>query len=181
MCLYNKPKKECPICLQEKKLTTKCKICTDTMICQDCCLNLCEKGLCGKCPVCRQPNWKQPKKTQIMPKLILKFKSAEKEEKEEKESPEVFPQIDREEDCCDTCYKIKNTIFTIFYIFAACMIVYVLGMFTVFIFTSGDIWKDNPHLYWVSALVGIVWVGMAWSPCCCGKTLSNVYCHNDVY
>ena len=91
MCLYNKPKKECPICLQEKKLTTKCKICTDTMICQDCCLNLCEKGLCGKCPVCRQPNWKQPKKTQIMPKIILKFKAVQKEEKE---SSEVFPQIE---------------------------------------------------------------------------------------
>ena len=116
-----------------------------------------------------------------MPKIILKFKSAQKEEKE---SPEVFPQIDREEEiqaCCDTWYKIKFIIFTIIYIFAACMIVYVLGMFTVFIFTSGDIWKDNPHLYWVSALVGIVWVGMVWSPCCCGKTLSNVYCHNDVY
>ena len=142
MCLYNKPKKECPICLQEKKLTTKCKICTDTMICQDCCLNLCEKGLCGKCPVCRQPNWKQPKKTQILPKIMLKFKPAQKEEKE---SPEVFPQIDREEEiqaCCDTWYKIKMIIFTIIYTFAACMIVYVLGMFTVFIFTSGDGYKN---------------------------------------
>ena len=44
-----------------------------------------------------------------------------------------------------------------------------------------DLWKDNPHLYWVSGLVGLVWVGMVWSQCCCGKTLSNVYCHNDVY
>ena len=98
-----------------------------------------------------------------MPKIILKFKPSQKEEIE---SPEVFPQIDREEEiqaCCDTWYKIKNIIFTIFYIFAACMIVYVLGMFTVFIFTSGDIWKDNQHLYWVSALVGLGWVGLIWS------------------
>ena len=113
-----------------------------------------------------------------MPKIILKFKSAEKEEKE---SPEVFPQIDREEDCCDTCYKIKKIIFTIIYILAACMIVYVLGMFTVFIFTSGDIWKDNQHLYWISALVGLGWVGLIWSPCCCGKTLRNIYCTRETY
>jgi len=181
MCLYNKSQKECPICLQEKKLTTKCNICTDTMICQDCCLSLCEKGLCDKCPVCRQQNWKQPKKTQIMPKIILKFKPAQKEEIQ---SPEVFPQIDREEKieaCCDTCYKIKSTIFTIIYIFSACMIIYVLGMFTVFIFTSGDIWIDNTHLYWVSALVGLGWVGLIWSPCCCGRTLHNIYCYNDTY
>jgi len=116
-----------------------------------------------------------------MPKIILKFKPAQKEEIE---SPEVFPQIDREEKieaCCDTCYKIKSTIFTIIYIFSACMIIYVLGMFTVFIFTSGDIWIDNTHLYWVSALVGLGWVGLIWSPCCCGRTLHNIYCYNDTY
>ena len=181
MCFKSRRNSECPICLQEKKLTTKCKICTDTMICQDCCLSLCEKGLCGQCPVCRQPNWKQPKKTQILHQIILKFKSAQKEEKE---PTDVFPQIDREEEiqaCCDTWYKIKNTIFMIIYTFAACMIVYVLGMFTVFIFTSGDIWKDNQHLYWVSALVGLGWVGLVWSPCCCGNTLKRVYCTQTDY
>ena len=68
---------------RNKKLTTQCKICTDTRICKDCCLSLCEKGLCGKCPVCRQPNWKKPKKSQIMPifsKIKVNFPSKTEEE-----------------------------------------------------------------------------------------------------
>ena len=38
--LFKNTKEKCPICLEEKKLTTQCKICTDTRICKDCCLSL---------------------------------------------------------------------------------------------------------------------------------------------
>jgi hypothetical protein len=176
MCFFTKSKKECPICLQEKKLTTKCKICTDTKICQDCSLSLCEQGLCGKCPVCRQPNWKQPKKTQILPKIILTFKSKQ-EEKEE-----IIPEINIEKkDCFDTYIQVKSTIFTIMYILVACILIYVLGMFTIFLFSSGVDWSQNGELYWLSAIVGLAWVALIWSPCCCGKTLHNVYCTSSTY
>jgi len=180
MCLYNKPRKECPICLQEKKLTTQCKICTDTRICKDCCLSLCEKGLCGKCPVCRQPNWKKPKKSQVMPvlskiKIIFPSKT---EEKEEEPVPE--PVITNPIYWIDECIRCKNIIFNIMVLFTSCMLIYVLGLFTIFIF-AGEAMKDNRHLYWIAALVGLGWVGVIWSPCCCGNTLKKIYCTRETY
>ena len=53
-------------------------------------------------------------------------------------------------------------------------------MICVFIFAGYAI-KDNNHLYWVAALVGLGWVGLVWSPCCCGNTLRNVYCNRETY
>jgi hypothetical protein len=175
MCLYNKYRKVCPICLQEKKLTTKCNICTDTMICQDCCIGLCEQGLCSKCPVCRQPNWKQPKKTQILPKIILTFKSKQIEQKREKE--QVVQEIDNgKKDCFDTFIHVKDTIYMICVLMTVCLLIYVVGMFTIFLFSPGLEWSKHGELFWLSAIVGLAWAVLIWSPCCCGKTLYNVYC-----
>ena len=62
---------DCPICLSSKKVknSTKCKKCKNTHICNDCMLNMCEKGLADKCPVCRQIEWRKQilKKSSILP------------------------------------------------------------------------------------------------------------------
>jgi hypothetical protein len=45
--------------MENKKGFIKCKICTNTIICGNCIIKLCENGICNKCPVCRQENWKK--------------------------------------------------------------------------------------------------------------------------
>lgn len=49
----------CPICMENKKGFIKCKVCTNTIICSECMMQLCENDQCNKCPVCRQENWKK--------------------------------------------------------------------------------------------------------------------------
>jgi len=165
LCLCKNTKEKCPICLQEKKLTTQCKICTDTIICKDCCLSLCEKGLCGKCPVCRQPNWKKPKKTQIIP--ISKINLLPRESK-------VINDIILENQ--NNMDKCKYILFSIAVCISHSVLIYVMGLFTLIIFTKKEDWKSDSALYWVSGFVGIVWVIIIWSPCCCGKWLNKVFC-----
>ena len=180
MCFKSRTSSKCPICLEEKKLTTQCKICTDTRICKDCCLSLCEKGLCGQCPVCRQPNWKKPKKSQIMPilsKIKINFPSKTEEE------PEVYtePSIPRPINCINEYFKCKERIFNIMVFFASCMLIYVLGLFTIFIFAGEDSMKDQKWPFWIAPLVGLGWIALIWSPCCCGNTLKRVYCTRTDY
>ena len=182
MCFKSRPSSQCPICLENKQLTTQCKICTDTRICKDCCLSLCEKGLCSKCPVCRQPNWKKPKKSQVMP-ILPKIKvifPSKTEEPEPEPDPAEYSLPAPPIYWIDECIRCKNIIFNIMVAFASCMLIYVLGLFTVFIF-AGDAMKNNIHLYWVAAIVGLGWVALVWSPCCCGKTLRNIYCTRETY
>ena len=57
MCFQSK-KHYCPVCMTEKKGQIKCKICTNTVVCADCIISMCEEGQCNKCPVCRQEDWK---------------------------------------------------------------------------------------------------------------------------
>ena len=50
---------DCPICYSSKKEknSTKCKKCKNTHICNECMLNMCERGMSDKCPICRQTEW----------------------------------------------------------------------------------------------------------------------------
>ena len=61
----------CPICMtcKKEKNSTTCKKCKHTHICNICMLNMCEKGLADKCPICRQTEWRNQrmKKTSILP------------------------------------------------------------------------------------------------------------------
>tara|TARA_R110001592_G_scaffold33135_2_gene115264 strand:- start:824 stop:1333 length:510 start_codon:yes stop_codon:yes gene_type:complete len=165
LCLFNNTKEECPICLQEKKLTTQCKICTDTRICKDCCISLCEKGLCGKCPVCRQPNWKKPKKTQIIP--ISKINLLPKESKV------INGIILENQNNMDKCkYMLLNLVVCI----SLSLLIYAIGMFTLLIFTTKEDWDSYSALYWLSPIIGLVWLLLIWSPCCCGKNLNKIFC-----
>jgi len=165
LCLFNNTKEECPICLQEKKLTTQCKICTDTRICKDCCLSLCEKGLCGTCPVCRQPNWKKPKKTQIIPISNINLLP--------KESKVINGIILENQNNMDKCkYMLLNLVVCI----SLSLLIYAIGMFTLFIFTTKEDWDSYSVLYWLSPIIGLVWLLLIWSPCCCGKHLNKIFC-----
>ena len=179
MCLKSTSSSVCPICLEEKQLTTQCKICTDTRICKDCCLSLCEKGLCSKCPVCRQPNWKKPKKSQIVPifsKIKMNFPS-----KTEEEVVYTEPSIPRQIDCINEYLKCKERIFNIMVFLASCLLIYICGLFTIFIFAGEDYIKDKLWPFWIAPLVGLGWVALIWSPCCCGKSLRKMYCNSESY
>ena len=174
LCCTRQKQDVCPICLQKKELTTKCSICTNTAICQDCSLSLCEKGLCGKCPVCRQPNWKQSSNTRIVPKFISTLKS------EQKESQQQIQPINNKKNCFNSSHIVKNKICIISVLIIKCLLMYIIGMFTVLVFSSGLEWSEHGELYWVSAIIGFVWTIIIWSPCCCGKTLYNVFCLNKI-
>tara|TARA_B100001287_G_C22667510_1_gene523581 strand:- start:1492 stop:2034 length:543 start_codon:yes stop_codon:yes gene_type:complete len=180
MCFKARSTSQCPICLETKKLTTQCAICTDTRICKDCCLSLCEKGLCGKCPVCRQPNWKKPKKSQIVP-IFSKIKINFPSKTEEEEVVYREPSISRQMDCINEYLKCKERVFNIMVFFASCLLIYIVGLFTIFIFAGEDYIKDKLWPFWIAPLVGLGWVALIWSPCCCGKTLRNMYCNREPY
>ena len=184
MCLKSKSSRVCPICYEEKKLTTQCKICSDTRICNDCCLSLCEKGLCGRCPVCRQPNWKKPRKSQIMPILFkVKTKAPSKTEEIHQQHEYTLPPLQRHRpvNCIFEYIRCKERIFNIMVFLAACLLVYLAGLFTIFIFVGEDYIKDKLWPFWFAPLIGLLWVGLIWTPCCCGTTLRNMYCRREIY
>ena len=84
-------------------------------------------------------------------------------------------------DCINEYLKCKERVFNIMVFFASCLLIYIVGLFTIFIFAGDDYIKDKLfHLYWI-ALVGLGWVALIWSPCCCGKTLRNIYCNRETY
>ena len=71
MCITSKTNiKECVICNEEKKTHINCKICTDTNVCFDCSVQLCENGICNRCPICRQEDWKKIKTSRV--KICIK-------------------------------------------------------------------------------------------------------------
>ena len=166
MWCFNKHKEKCPICLQDKKLTTQCKICSDTKFCKECCHNLCEKGLCDKCPVCRQSNWKKTKKSQILP--VLSKKSKPKED-------QVITNIIIENENFNYCSKLKLLLFYIYTIIVFCLLIYCIGLLSVVIFIDSGR-KENLNIYWIAPIIGLIWALIIWSPCCCGRHLSNVFC-----
>ena len=155
-------------------------MCIRDRICQDCCLSLCEKGLCGKCPVCRQPNWKKPKKSQIVP-IFSKIKINFPSKTEEEEVVYREPSISRQMDCINEYLKCKERVFNIMVFFASCLLIYIVGLFTIFIFAGEDYMKDKLWPFWIAPLVGLGWVSLIWSPCCCGNSLRNIYCNRETY
>ena len=135
---FSSSKKQCPVCLEFKKTYLTCSICSDTNICQDCCLNLCEKGLCDKCPVCRQTNWKKAKKirkTKVLPSLFISMGSKKEDTVSEIIIEKDGIKMDNPNlDCQKILYNLKLTLFYIGVCLASCGLIYCLGMFTLFIF-----------------------------------------------
>ena len=168
MGCFGKTQDECPICLQQKKLEIQCKICTNTKICKKCSLAFCEKGLCGKCPVCRQPNWKKPRSSQIIP--ISKINLLPKENKI------ITDIILTNKDNMDKC---KYMLLTLAACISISLLIYSIGMFTLLIFTTKEDWDSYSALYWLSPIIGLVWLLLIWSPCCCGKHLNKIFCKKN--
>lgn len=169
MGYFNKTQDECPICLQHKKLEITCKICTNTKICKKCNLDLCEKGLCGKCPVCRQPNWKKHNKSKIIP--ISKINILPQEDKV------INVNTLENTNNCSLSNILLNFVICILH----CLLIYSIGMFTLLIFTTNEDLENEFTLYWLPPIIGLVWLVLIWSPCCCGKHLSNIFCKKIYY
>ena len=188
MCLCLKSKYQvCPICLEYKPAHIKCKICTNTTVCSSCASEMCEKGICNKCPICRQKNWKKPnKKTQILPvKSITLFENLRTvsnvtnvEIENNQENDQENDQENYEEN--NNCYNKINNILTmirkLYIIIGTGILLYVAGFLTVVVFYPEIQWKDNYYYLWLPLLISSVWSALIWSPCCCGKYLSELCC-----
>ena len=84
-------------------------------------------------------------------------------------------------DCINEYLKCKERVFNIMVFFASCLLIYIVGLFTIFIFAGEDYIKDKLWPFWIAPLVGLGWVALIWSPCCCGKSLRNMYCNRETY
>ena len=171
-------KKKCPVCLEYKQIYLICSICSDTNICQDCSLNLCEKGLCDKCPVCRQTNWKKAKKikrTKILPSLFISIGTKKENIVSEIVIDDVGKKMDNSKlDCKKILHNLKLTLFHIAVFLLICGLIYCLGMFTLFFFGADSEFVKNGNIFWLSPIVGLMWVGICCSPCCFGKTVKKI-------
>ena len=56
-----KPQNICPICQEPTSKGIQCNGCTNTIVCHDCIMSMCEHGICNRCPVCRKYDWKKNK------------------------------------------------------------------------------------------------------------------------
>ena len=153
-------KKECPICYQHKRKYLKCQICSDTNICLACIDDLCERGMCDKCPVCRQSNWKK--------NVIL-------ENRNQIENNKINYLLN----FSHKLYRFLNTVVIVFkiiiYIGTLLIILYILGLFTLFVLNPSLNLEYQGYKYWLPLLIGLAWLLVIMSPCCCGKNLNQIY------
>ena len=144
MCFKNKYN-SCPICMELKKPAIKCKICTNTEICTDCIVQLCEKGLCSKCPVCRQENWKQSYSTKIIP--FKKYETIEKKNKKKYNSENISNQ----ETMCNDIYNIILIVYIylrfITFIISCMVIIWLLGFILTKTFTDLELQKNYAYIW----------------------------------
>ena len=158
ICFLNK-KKQCCICQDMKSYVTKCNICTENYVCNDCLLCLCEKGISSKCPVCRQQNWYQKvNKNKVVP------------HNEENESNVIqtgnIEQLKR--------YKINrccNIYFLILNIITLLVITYFFGFLSLLIIFNGDMKMIERYL-WLPIIIGPIEVFLTLF--CCFRCVCNV-------
>lgn len=165
---------ECSVCLENKKKIYNCKLCKNAIVCYDCVESMLEKSLCGKCPVCRQKNWIDFKSNQIIP-----VNSELREIKIE----DATIGINLSDKCSQhecSCFQTLNYIKKIFHAFyilgGSIILTYAIGLFTIYIFNVHMDLNANYYLYWLPFLIGLCWIALCWSPCCCGKALNQAYC-----
>ena len=161
-------KTECVVCLERKNKVISCRICYNTNVCLDCIHSMCEKGICKLCPVCRQQNWKNIKKTKILP--FTKINDIEIENIEDNsiiqnKNNYIYNCINNFKLYCSLLHKSLLTLF----------LSYCVGLFTIFIFNPELDLKQNYYLIWLPFIISLFWCLLIWSPCCCGKFLYNTY------
>ena len=174
-CCFKKHS-ECSVCLENKKKNYNCKLCKNAIVCYDCIESMLEKSLFDKCPVCRQTNWIDFKSNQIIP-----INSGLTEIKIEEVTNEInLPEKCSQNDC--SCFQILNYIKKILHVLyilgGSIILTYAIGLFTIFMFNPHMDLNINYYLYWLPFLIGISWIMLCWSPCCCGKTLNQTYCQS---
>lgn len=168
-------KHDCPICMEEKKYGIKCKICTDTKVCNSCVTKLCEEGQINKCPVCRQENWKEEKCiTKIFPKTMKNCKNIMKPRGSVKYfKDKTLKSCPNERDIyicmLISLFILKKLIECIIVIF----IIYIIGL-TGLLIVSSEYFNDNnktfghimlPFIVGVSCI--LLCIGLV--KCCCRK------------
>lgn len=162
MCLvkqiFNK-KKQCCICQDMKRNVTKCNICTENYVCNDCLLRLCEKGTNTKCPVCRQQNWYEK---------VTKNKVAPHNEDNEDYEIQISDtehhkryEINR---CCNVYFLILNIITLL-------VITYFFGFLSLLIIFNGDM-KIIERYLWLPIIIGPIEVFFTLH--CCFRCVCNV-------
>ena len=151
-------KRKCPICLEYKKTYLVCKNCKNTNICFECVTNMCEFGICDKCPVCRQINWKKKIKVEIA-NDIFKIKY-------------IYKCLDTIISIIKYIYKLLILLVNIFVIF---IIIYLIGIITIVIFWPSIDFNKSINRFGLPIFLGLLWLLIIWSPCCCGQTLCQFY------
>ena len=167
---------ECSVCLDNKKKFYNCKLCTNAIVCYDCIESMLEKSLFGKCPICRQTNWVNFRSNQIIP-LNSELRGIKIEEERNGIN---FPLKCLRNECYffQKLKYIKKILYTFYILFGSIILTYAIGLFTIFMFIPHMELNVNYYLYWLPFLIGICWVGLCWSPCCCGKILNRTYCQS---
>ena len=153
----------CPICLSSKKIknSTKCKKCKNTHICNECMLNMCEKGIAEKCPVCRQTEWKKQnlKKSSILPNSNRKV--------------EILINDNELENigclCYCSCYCLRKIIHTIVSVFSYISLSWFVG-FLVISALANDFRPGDPKnavlLAWLPFVIGFPCLTLLLCWCC---------------
>lgn len=173
MCFQTK-KYYCPVCMTEKKGQIKCKICTNTVICSDCIISMCEKGQCNKCPVCRQEDWKlNLNKNTILPfspKKCLKGETVQSDNEIQTQIEEDIRVTINWSGLITTNLKIlKLTISIALMLFMS----WLLGLFITLLLFDVDL-KKNFAIIWFPFIVMASITFLI--TCCFWDQIKRIYC-----
>ena len=116
---------QCCICLEKtKKSGYQCILCNRGFVCRNCIPQLCENGLCGKCPICRQENWRNIKINQTVVIPITQADVVIVESSGRKTEEEII-------NCCEQLPPYNIIMNRISNICSILFISYILGVFTI--------------------------------------------------
>ena len=106
--------------------------------------------------ICRQSNWKK--------KVIL-------ENKNQIENTKINYLLNLSQ----KLYRFLKIVVIIFkiiiYIGTLLIILYIIGLFTIFIINPSLNLEYQGYKYWLPLLIGLSWLLVIMSPCCCGNSL----------
>jgi len=158
-----KPTSQCCICLEKtKKSGYQCILCNRGFVCRNCIPQLCENGLCGKCPICRQENWRNIKINQTIVIPITQADVVIVESSVRKKEEEIIS-------CCEQLPPYHIIMDRMSTICSILFISYILGVFTI-----GETVR-LPYQKWGAAIhilaLTIGSVDFAIISCCCYHAL----------
>ena len=165
----------CPICMSSKreKNSTKCKKCKSTHICNECMLQMCEKGMADKCPICRQTEWRKQKLKifSILPnnnttRVINTIRIVD-ERGNVVGDHEIKGCL-----CYCSCYCFRNVVHTIVSVFAYISLSWFCG-FLVIVTLANDFRPNDPKhatlLSWLPFVIGFPCLTLL--ICWCGRCI----------